>query len=302
MTSRIGLVALAAVLMGAAAPEGLAERFMALDRTSTWQQIQAVPLKFKTGHPQGLVKVGPDFFMSTVDLQERPVRFSSPQGRYDRTTGRGVGRLVKFDAEGNRLGEMTLGEGAAYHPGGIDFDGRWIWVPVAEYRPNSASVVYRVDPQTLKGEPVLRFSDHLGAVVHDKRDKSLHAVSWGSRYFYRWDMDASGKPTGAPERVANGSHYVDYQDCHALPDGRMLCGGLTQYDVPGAGKVGLGGLELVSLRTYRPLHQLPVTLCVTPDIPMTHNPFWAETLGRGLRFYFVPEDDTSHLFVYEVGG
>ena len=31
-----------------------------------------------------------------------------------------------------------------YHPGGIDYDGRHIWVPVAEYRPNSRSIIYRV--------------------------------------------------------------------------------------------------------------------------------------------------------------
>ena len=34
-----------------------------------------------------------------------------------------------------------------YHPGGIDYDGRHIWVSVAEYRPNSRSIVYRIDPE-----------------------------------------------------------------------------------------------------------------------------------------------------------
>lgn len=299
---RWALLGVAAMLMGAAAASpGVAERFMKLDRATPWRQVQAVPLGFKTHHPQGLVRVGGDFYMSTVEVTERPVKLERPEGRHDRTTGRGIGRLLRFDAEGRLKGEVTLGEGAAYHPGGLDYDGRWIWVPVAEYRPDSHSVVYRVDPDTLRAEPVLRYGDHLGAVVHDRRDKSLHAVSWGSRRFYRWDLDGRQRPVGAPDRVENGSHYVDYQDCHALPDGRMLCGGLTHYQVPGLGKVGLGGLELVNLRTYRPLHQLPVPLWVDPQMPMTHNPFWAEPAGRGLRFYFVPEDDVSRLFVYEVG-
>ena len=34
-------------------------------------------------------------------------------------------------------------------------------------------------------------------------------------------------------------------------------------------------------------------------IVMTQNPFWAETAGAGLRFYFMPEDDTSRVFVYD---
>ena len=39
-----------------------------------------------------------------------------------------------------------------YHPGGIDYDGEYIWGPVAEYRPNSESIIYKVDAETLKVE------------------------------------------------------------------------------------------------------------------------------------------------------
>ncbi|WP_308162560.1 DUF6454 family protein [Bacillus sp. ISL-7] len=37
---------------------------------------------------------------------------------------------------------MKLGEGDVYHPGGIAIDCKSIWVPVAEYRPNSKSMIY----------------------------------------------------------------------------------------------------------------------------------------------------------------
>jgi hypothetical protein len=40
-----------------------------------------------------------------------------------------------------------------------------IWVPVAEYRPDSRSIVYRVDPATLEATEVLRFADHIGGIV-----------------------------------------------------------------------------------------------------------------------------------------
>ena len=43
------------------------------------------------------------------------------------------------------MSDLKLGEGTIYHPGGIDFDGKFIWVPVAEYRPNSRSIIYRAD-------------------------------------------------------------------------------------------------------------------------------------------------------------
>ena len=60
--------------------------------------------------------------------------------------------------QGNLLADLTLGEGTIYHPGGIDYDGTYIWVPVAEYRPNSRSIVYRVDPDTMKATEMLRVS------------------------------------------------------------------------------------------------------------------------------------------------
>jgi hypothetical protein len=33
---------------------------------------------------------------------------------------------------------------------------------------------------------------------------------------------------------------------------------------------------------------------------MTHNPAWIEASSGGLRAYFVPEDDRSTLYVYDV--
>jgi hypothetical protein len=33
---------------------------------------------------------------------------------------------------------------------------------------------------------------------------------------------------------------------------------------------------------------------------MTHNPAWVEGSGTGLRAYFMPEDDGSTLYVYDV--
>jgi hypothetical protein len=283
----------------------LAERVAKLSRGTQWKPVTAVPINFLTHHPQGMVKIGDTLFVSSVEIQQPTKRFPQPVDGYDRDTGVGVGHLFKLDMKGNLIADITLGEGTIYHPGGIDYDGKYIWVPVAEYRPNSRSIVYRVDPETMKAEEMFRFADHIGGVVHNTDDKTLHGVSWGSRRFYRWSLDANGKPTNASEaperlRALNTSHYLDYQDCKYVGKSRMLCSGVTEMRVtPEASPFRLGGLDLVNLTDGRPIFQTPVLLWSASGMDMTHNPVWMEASDAGIRGYFMPEDDKSTLYVYE---
>jgi hypothetical protein len=284
----------------------LAERVTKLSRSTQWKPLAAVPLNFLTHHPQGMVKIGDTLFVSAVEIKVPTKRFPQPVDGYDRDTGEGVGHLFKIDMKGNLVAEITLGAGSIYHPGGIDYDGRYLWVPVAEYRPNSRSIIYRVDPDTMKAEEVFRFADHVGGLVHDTDDNALHGVSWGSRRFYRWPLDPNGKRTNANEapdrlRTLNTSHYLDYQDCKYVDDHRMLCSGVTEMRVtPEAPLFRLGGLDLVSLTDGRPLFQTPVLLWTALGLDMTHNPVWMEASDAGVRGYFMPEDDKSVLYIYEV--
>jgi hypothetical protein len=270
----------------------VAERVTRLTRTTEWVRQSATPIKFKTHHPQGLVRIGDRLFLSSVEV-------------LDRAAGKGIGHLFQLDLSGNLLADLTIGEGAMYHPGGIDYDGRHIWVAVAEYRPDSRSIVYRIDPKTMTAFEVFRFADHLGAIVHDTDDRALHAVSWGSRYFYRWPLAADGRSitnAAAPpstHRVANPSHYLDYQDCKYAGRRRMLCTGVTELRItPEASPFRLGGVDLIDLQDHRPLHQVPLLLW-TGGLDMTHNPVWLEATTDGLRGYFIPEDDASTIYVYE---
>jgi hypothetical protein len=284
----------------------LADRVQSLTRDSPWKLVASVPIKFTTHHPQGMVKIADTLFVSAVEIKVRTRRLEQPVDGYDRDAGAGVGHLFKVDMQGNLLADLVLGEGSIYHPGGIDYDGRHIWVPVAEYRPNSRSIVYRIDPATMKATEVFRFADHLGAIVHDTDDHSLHGVSWGSRRFYRWILDSSGRVTNASVppgtlRTLNMSHYVDYQDCKYAGRHRMLCTGVTELrQRPDGPPFRLGGIDLVDLRDGRPLHQVPVLLWTTGGLDMTHNPVWFAATQTGLRGYFMPEDDKSTLYVYEV--
>ena len=157
-----------------------------------------------------MVKIGETLYVSAVEV-------------IDRNAGRGIGHLFEIDMGGHLLADLRMGEGAIYHPGGIDYDGRSIWVPVAEYRPDSRSIVYRVDPQTMKAAEAFRVDDHIGAIVHNTDDRTLHGVSWGSRRFYRWTVEGVSKG-----RTLNSSHYVDYQDCKYVGGRQMMCTGVTE--------------------------------------------------------------------------
>ena len=289
---RFALPIAAALALAPRADPVLAQRVTRLTRQSPWKLVSSVPVAFPTHHPQGLVKIGDTLFVSSVEV-------------LDRKAGKGVGHLFKMDRAGRLLEHATLGEGAMYHPGGLDYDGTWIWVAVAEYRPDSRAILYRVDPKSLKATEVLRFADHIGAIVHNTDDGTLHGVSWGSRRFYTWTLDATGRVNNAsvpPERlrVLNPSHYVDYQDCKYAGSGRMLCSGVTEIRGGGGQLFRLGGLDLVDLRDGRPVHQVPVFLWTAGGLDMTHNPSWIERSATGLRAYFMPEDDRSTLYVFEV--
>ena len=309
MTALSVLTVVSAIVSAQAVRVGdeVAERVMTLTRASSWQRTAAIPVRFKTHHPQGMVKIGETFFVSSVEIRVRPRPIIPPlPGGYDRDPGEGVGHLFKIDKDGNLIADLTLGEGAVYHPGGIDYDGASIWVPVAEYRPNSRAIVYRVDPTSMKAVEVFRFADHIGAIVHDTDDDALYGVSWGSRRFYRWPLGADGKTTNAeaaPDRLRtlNPSHYVDYQDCKYAGRHRMLCTGVTELrQAPDAPLFRLGGMELMDLKDGRPLHQVPVLLWTPSGMDMTHNPVWTEPTATGLRAYFMPEDDASTIYVYDV--
>lgn len=284
----------------------VAQRVLKLTRQSSWRPVQSVPIRFRTHHPQGMVKIGEWLFVSSVEIKVPTRRFAQPVAGYDRDPGEGVGHLFKLDAAGNLIADLKLGEGATYHPGGIDYDGTHIWVAVAEYRPDSRSIVYRVDPRAMTATEVFRVADHIGAIVHDTADRALHGVSWGSRRFYRWPLRGNGTVAnaGTPlerQRTQNSAHYVDYQDCHYVGNRQMLCSGVTEIrNKPGSPAFRLGGLELVDLRDGRPRHQVPVLLWTESGLAMTQNPVWFELSAKGLRAYFMPEDDNSTLHIFEV--
>jgi hypothetical protein len=308
MRSLLLLVAMLPILCGAApAPEAdtagrVAERVTALDRSTRWTQVAAIRLPFRTFHPQGMVRIGDDFYISSVEVRTLPKKLPAPQDGHAYDAGVGIGHLFKVARDGRLLADLVLGEGSIYHPGGIDYDGTSLWVPVAEYRPNSRSIVYRVSPGSMTATEAFRVDDHIGGIVHDRAAHQLVGVSWGSRRFHAWPVFGDGRvePRSARPPVANTQSYIDYQDCHGAGPRLMLCAGVAEYrPVPGGPGLALGGLDLIDLATKRPVWQTPVALWSPSGRAMTQNPVWVEATETGLRAWFLPDDDQSTLFAYE---
>lgn len=255
--------------------------FLRLDRSTTWRSARSIRLAFETFHPQGLTRVGDTFFLSTVEVLQ-PTGPTGPGGV--RAAGRGVGHLFAIEADGTRRAQIRLGDATRYHPGGIDTDGTDLWVPVAEYRPNSTTTVYRIDADTLVAHAAFEVDDHIGAIVVNPCADRLHGMSWGSRLLYTWT------PDGTEVSVQrNRSHFVDYQDCQFLAPHHVIGAGIALLD--GANPpIELGGLALLDVRDGRIIHEVPVSARSSAGHALTRNPMHLEDIGGGLRLWVAPDD------------
>jgi hypothetical protein len=277
----------------------VARAFEATTRSTAWTQVARIPLKFPTYHPQGFALVGDLIYLSSVEVLEAPVPYPVPVDGYDRTPGRGIGHVFVLDRQGNLKKDIRVGEGTAYHPGGIDYDGENVWVPAAEYRPNSRAIVYKINPRTYRVSEQFRVKDHVGGVVRDRRTGLVHGVSWGSRTLYEWS--ASGKQLDAQP---NQSHLLDYQDCDYVGRSKQLCGGVTGLKTPTGGNFELGGLALLDLNDEnRILHEIPFPAYSTAGHSVTRNPVALEVDDAKLRLFTAPDDGEgatgTELLIYE---
>ncbi|WP_428909736.1 DUF6454 family protein [Niallia sp. Krafla_26] len=275
--------------------ETLNDQVQELSRGTSWEKLDQIDLQFDVFHPQGMTKVGDLYFMSSVEIIEGTTRYEQPIDGYDRSPGKGKGHLFVFNEQGELLEDIELGEGDMYHPGGIDYDGKFIWVPVAEYRPNSESIVYKVNAETLEVEEAFRADDHIGGIVKNDKSQKLHGVSWGSRLFYEWNH--KGKQLNVED---NPSHFVDYQDCESTGNGQMICSGITNLPNPANNNsFQLGGLALLDLKNNDILHEVPVTELSPKGNVITRNPVFLEKAEEEIKLYAVPDDDDASLLIYQ---
>jgi len=268
----------------------LASGFDALDRNTRWQLTSKLKLNFPTFHTEGIVFAGGRIFLSAVQIIEPTVKYPTAQGGYDRTPGKGIGHLFVMDNKGNLEKDIVLGEGDMYHPGGIDSDGKNVWVPVAQYRPDSSAIIYRVDATTLRVNKQFEVKDHFGGIVLDKTNGHLVGNTWGSRRFAEWSL--TGKQLKTWE---NTSFFIDYQDCQYVPNRKMICGGVTNLpQTPAAGgataNYELGGMALIDLRSHHVLREVPFQQWSTAGHVATRNPLKLTDDGNNLTMSAAPDN------------
>ncbi|MBX3241444.1 MAG: hypothetical protein KIT80_10695 [Chitinophagaceae bacterium] len=264
-----------------------------------WTLQSSIPLQFATHHTQGLLKIGDYFYLSAVEVRSWPKPYGRIINGYDRDTGDGTGRLFKFDQAGKLVAQIQLGEGNIYHPGGIDFDGEYIWVPVCEYRPFGPSILYRVDPNTMKAVKTVGCPDAIGAVAFNRSTNELIGMNWNARDFYRWKYSREGNLQFL-NKEKNNHHFISYQDCQYIGNGTMLCSGLRNYRLTDGSRFRLGGLQAIKLSDYSSLWETPVPVWVGSGASLNNNPFFAEQTAEKLLLYFIPEDDHSTMYIYAV--
>ncbi|PGH10568.1 hypothetical protein AJ79_05390 [Helicocarpus griseus UAMH5409] len=303
--------------------------FHRLTPSTKWSLVEKIPLSGSVGEPEGLVRLtsssSPNptsssseedtrYVLSLGHFPLRPLPYFPPgttKNGTDRTVGAGSAHLVLFHGNGTRIADLQLsgeiGEDDEYHPGGIDYDGKHVWMTIAQYRPNSTAKVVRVDPATMRAEMVFRADDHYGAIVRDVRKDRVLGLNWAGRGAGVWQLgdgdgdeglEGGSKVAEPVRKIRNPSFWVDYQDCKFLgyPEmyggerGVMICGGV---------KGGRGGLALVDLESLVPLAEVPVDVRSGFGSVITQNPVDVDVVGGRLRGYFVPDLEIGTVWVYE---
>ncbi|CAN5678479.1 DUF6454 family protein [soil metagenome] len=268
----------------------LARDFSRVDRNTAWTLADKLHLDFPTFHTEGLAVTPDHLFLSAVEILEPTQKYPSPVGGYDRTPGKGVGHLFVMDRAGHLQKDIVLGSGDTYHPGGIEFDGTNVWVPVAEYRPDSHAIIFRFDASSLRVHRQFEVYDHIGGIVLDKTTGHLVGNSWGSRRFYEWR--SNGRQVDSWE---NAAYFVDYQDCQYVPAAKMICGGVTNLpQTPSAGGAAavyeLGGMAMIDLRTHQTLREVPFQQWSSAGHVMTRNPLKLAATGSSLDLWAAPDN------------
>lgn len=253
-----------------AADSSILQSLLAIGRESSWTLESSTPLAGDVGHPQGL----------TIDRNRWVVATVHP--RVPR------GDVCVFDRSGSLINHVDVTDGARIHPGGLDSSNdSSLWVAIAEYRPNSTTMVICFDGDF---DVMARFTvdDHLGAIC-DLGDGTLFAVSWGSRTLYRLSC------TGAIlDQRTNPNHFVDYQDVQMISPHHILATGVGSLRSSGD-LLRLGGLAILETENFRVIHETPVMATMPSGQSITYNGFCVEARENRVVFNCLVDDTTASI-------
>jgi len=165
--------------------------------------VGEIKLDFDTFHVQGLEIAGQYGYVTSVNTKSSPKK----------------GWLFKINiSDGALVQKRDLTEGDRIHPGGLQYDGRYLWIPVAEYRRQAWTTIVAVDPKTLKTVRSFSVNDHIGALASDGKNR-LFGFGWDAERLYVWNWDGD-----EIEALVSPAAGLSYQDVKFL-DGMLLCCG-----------------------------------------------------------------------------
>jgi hypothetical protein len=220
---------------------------------------RVVPLQSETNHVQGIDTDGRHLWVTSVDTPTRK------------------GYLRRFGVADGRLeAEIEVQDGERFHPGGIQADGDSVWMPVAEYRASSTSVIQRRNRTTLQLEFQFSVPDHIGCIA--VTPEYIIGGNWDSRDFYFWDR------RGTLIRKVTSETMNAYQDLKFHANQVVASGTM-------AGRKGaVDWLEFPSLRLVRreTVGNTDRGDALTREgMALVNNEIW-----------FLPEDGASRLFIF----
>ena len=134
--------------------EAIIEQFTTLGRTTVWHSVKNITFEGDTGEPEGMVVMNEERFITARgDWTAPTVSYNgSIVNGTDRSPGAGYAYIEIYDGRGKRIVDATLTKPGdlEYHIGGTDYDGRYIWATLAQYRPNATATIIAIDPETLE--------------------------------------------------------------------------------------------------------------------------------------------------------
>ena len=131
--------------------------------------VETLPLRGTLYHVQGVELDKEHIWITSVDTVSRK--------GYLHQFSRRTGELER---------QIDVSDGPRFHPGGLSLAGNSIWVPVAEYKPDSSAVLLELDRTTLAVRRRISVADHIGCVAVTG-DGGLIAGNWSSRKLYVFD-------------------------------------------------------------------------------------------------------------------
>ena len=241
----------------------------------------AMPLAIERAHLLGSLSLkGELFHVQGVELDAAHIWVTS----VDR--GNDKGYIHEFDrATGVLLRRLELTDGPRFHPGGISMSGGSIWVPVAEMKANSSSVLVEIDKDSLQIRRKIRVADHLGCVAAS--GQTLVAGNWHSRLLYIFDLS-----NAEPVRTVQNPTRTRYQDMKLVGNQLVAGGSLTDRR---------GTIDWIDLPSMRLQRTLQTGVATSAGIYSQARSYSGEGMAlEGRDIYLVPEDGPSRMFHFRL--